>query len=301
MTELRIGLNPLPWTEQWTANRDSPARQILGLETAMRDLEGSGLQGICADLPEGMELGAFVGALERHGLDAAPGYFGVPTVVDAATGEAARRKAEEHARLGLSEIFLGPELVPERVARPGVGFAPDPARLARIADDFIAVADVFASAGVWGLLHSHISSFVETDEEVRQVLDASAGSSLGFGPDTAQLGWAGSDPVAIIRDYADRVGGVHAKDFHADRAAEATAVGADYGAATERLHVWTEPGRGEVDFAGVLAALPASFAGWIIIEVDIPDLPDRRQSTLFSLRHLRTESARRAATRFSVS
>ncbi|THG30946.1 sugar phosphate isomerase/epimerase family protein [Naasia lichenicola] len=288
MTQLRIGLNPLPWTEQWTANLGMPARQILGLETSMRDLENSGIQGICADLPDGMELGSFVAATERHGFSAAPGFFGVPGVVDQAALDAARRKADQHARLGLTEVFLGPDLPPERFAHPGVGFDPDADRVARIADDFMAVADVFAAEGVWGLLHSHISSWIETDEEVRQVLDLSAGSALGFGPDTAQLGWAGSDPVAIIRDYADRVGGVHAKDFHAERAAAATAEGADYDTATVGLHVWTEPGRGEVDFAGVLAALPPSFAGWLIIEVDVPDLPNRTESTLFSLRHLRS-------------
>ena len=34
-----------------------------------------------------------------------------------------------------------------------------------------------------------------------------------------------------------------------------------------------EPGRGDVDLATALATLPADFAGWVIVEVDVPEAP----------------------------
>jgi inosose dehydratase len=37
--------------------------------------------------------------------------------------------------------------------------------------------------------------------------------------------------------------------------------------------LWVEPGRGELDLRAALAALPADFSGWAVIEVDRPDLP----------------------------
>jgi inosose dehydratase len=46
--------------------------------------------------------------------------------------------------------------------------------------------------------------------------------------------------------------------------------------------VWTEPGRGNVDFDAVLVALPDTFDGWCVVEVDVPDLGTKEESTAAS-------------------
>ena len=45
---------------------------------------------------------------------------------------------------------------------------------------------------------------------------------------------------------------------------------------TKRL--WAEPGRGVVDFAAVLAAIPADYDGDFMIEVDEPSVESRLES-----------------------
>jgi hypothetical protein len=63
----------------------------------------------------------------------------------------------------------------------------------------------------------------------------------------------------------------------------------DYRQATGKNHVWTELGRGDVDLVGVLKALPDAFEGWLVVEVDVPDLGTPAESTHASARWIRTQ------------
>lgn len=118
------------------------------------------------------------------------------------------------------------------------------------------------------------------------MLDATEGSPLLFGPDTGHLRWGGTRPDTIIHDYADRVLNVHLKDVDQLAADTARLRGDDYATATGDAHVWIEPGRGDIDFNAVVAALPRDFDGWFIIEVDVPHLRDAEESSAESLRFL---------------
>jgi inosose dehydratase len=89
------------------------------------------------------------------------------------------------------------------------------------------------------------------------------------------MSWAGMDVPAVLRDYADRIVGVHLKDTFAAGIARAKADDLDYQTATEPGRIWAEPGLGDVDLAACLAAFPAGFAGDYMIEVDVPSLPLR--------------------------
>jgi inosose dehydratase len=84
---------------------------------------------------------------------------------------------------------------------------------------------------------------------------------------------------------------VHIKDVDAKAAADATQQQVDYRTATQVNHVWTEPGRGDVDLDGVIEALPEDFSGWAVIEVDVPNLPSRVESARTSLDYLRANPA----------
>jgi len=76
---------------------------------------------------------------------------------------------------------------------------------------------------------------------------------------------------------------MHLKDVHADQVRESKAAGASYHEATRgKFTVWTEPGRGDIDLPAALATLPASFNGWIVIEVDVPEAPTNLESTKLS-------------------
>jgi inosose dehydratase len=177
------------------------------------------------------------------------------------------------------------------MARPAVGHLADDERLRRFTDGMVAAAEVMQAEGVTAALHSHVGSWVETEDEVRAVLDWSEGSALAFGPDTGHLFWGGADPARIVRDYAARVACVHIKDVDAAAAATAAEQGNDYRTATSVRHVWTEPGRGDVDLDGVIAALPDGFDGWAVLEVDVPNLPTRVDSARAGLSYFEANPA----------
>ncbi len=193
-----------------------------------------------------------------------------------------RPHAATQLELGLTEAFLASHLNPARIARPAVGADFDADRLDLVIERIALVAGAVRGEGLTPCFHPHVGSWIETEHEVRTMLDTVDASVLSFGPDTGHLFWGGSDPAKVIADYADRVGAMHLKDVHRINAERAEEQADDYQAATNVEHVWSEPGRGDVDFAAVFAALPASYDGWFVVEVDVPDLPTKEESTVAS-------------------
>jgi sugar phosphate isomerase/epimerase len=152
-----------------------------------------------------------------------------------------------------------------------------PDRVERLVEVVRAVAETTLAAGVRSAFHSHVGSWVETEAETRRVLDAVDGRRLGFCPDTGHLAWADADVARLIADYAPRVAAVHVKDCRLSVARRARAERLTY-QQTVMAGLWAEPGRGELELTEMLARLPADFAGWLIVEVDRPDIPDAFES-----------------------
>jgi inosose dehydratase len=277
----RIAINPLPWIlGDMTYRLDQPI-----LETAMRELRPIGFDRMTVEMPEGTTAAWYGQLLADNGFGAAPGYFSgnfADASKHAELAERIRAHARAHVELGLDTAFIAHDLTPERIAQPAIGAAPDPSRWPVIAQGLVAATDAAAAEGVRYALHPHVGSRVEVEDDVRAVLDLTAGSSLHFGPDTGHLYWAGMDPVQIMSDYSDRIIAVHLKDVDAAARIAALDAGDDYGAATNTRHVWTEPGRGAIDFDAVLATLPAEFDGWFVIEVDVPNAGSPAQSSAIS-------------------
>jgi inosose dehydratase len=291
----KVAVNPLPWV----LTAEGFDLSLTTVRAAVAGIAEAGFTAMHADVPEGMSAAEYRSLLADHGVQPAPGYFGaffdcsaddVPSLLDAA-----KRHAEIQDELGLTEVFLASHLSPARIARPAVGADFDAARLELVIERIAATADAITAQGITPCFHPHVGSWIETESEVRALLDSIGPSVLSFGPDTGHLYWGGTDPAKIVADYADRVGAVHLKDVHrhvADTAREATA---DYWEATFGQHVWTEPGRGDVDFDAFLDALPESFVGWFVVEVDVPDLPTKEESTAESARWVAAMTERASA------
>jgi inosose dehydratase len=268
MSGAGVAYNPLPWA---LAGGGFDPAAVPPLPKLAGMLRAVGLDAIQADVPEGMTAAEFRRQLDAAGLRPAPGYFQAPFDADAAL-ESARRTAAQQAELGLTEVFLACSLDEVRVARPGAGADPDASRLARIAEHIGAAAAAMVAEGVRPCLHPHAGTWIETAEEAEAVLAAVDPTHLLLGPDNGHLTWAGADPVAFVRRHADRVGALHVKDLHLDALEASRRRGDDFFAAL-RSHVVTEPGRGDCDLTGLIGALGDGFAGWIVIEVDVFDLP----------------------------
>ncbi|WP_084961317.1 TIM barrel protein [Thermoactinospora rubra] len=155
---------------------------------------------------------------------------------------------------------------PERFAAPG-GKAPGLARedWPGYAKRVQETADRCRERGFEPAFHHHLGTYVETVEDVERLLEL---TDVGLCLDTGHLLLAGGDPVAALRDWAGRIRHVHVKDG----SFELFAQGGDLRAMMGR-GVFTPLGAGDLDLAGVVAAL-GDYEGWIVVEQDT--LPGHR-------------------------
>lgn len=277
---MRVGLNPLPWV----LTPEGFNLSVPVLRTAFAEIATTPFKGIHADPPPGLDTAGYRALLDEYGLEPAPGYFSADVDINTPDlVESAKKHAAIQAELGNTEVFLAATLTAERIAHPSIGYGDVP--LQRIIDGIGATAEAITSEGVTPALHPHVGSSIEVESEIRAVLDAVPASVLSFGPDTGHLAWAGTDPSAIMTEYADRIAAVHLKDVHLAQAQAARDADANYFEATvTKFTVWTEPGRGDVDLLAAVRTLPGDFTGWLVVEVDVPQADTNLASTELSAR-----------------
>lgn len=274
----RLAINPLPWV----FGPMGPCVTEQNLREALADLAHTGFRALHTDVPAGMAVPQYKAILDEFGFAPAPGYFAGDfhrPEKQSAIIEQAKAHAGTLAALGVDSTFVAGNIDMARFANPAVGENASAERTKRMAETLGLLADAGFAEGVRFALHPHVAMIVETDEETRAVLDMTAGSSLGFGPDTGHLLWAGMAPEQIIADYADRMVGLHLKDVDPAGFRQVMRYEDDYVTATGTRHIWTEPGRGIVNFDAVFDALPAGFDGWFVVEVDVPHLPSPLESS----------------------
>jgi len=289
----RIGFNPLPW--YLTTDGLDPTRAP-SLPEILRTIKAAGYDGVPAEMPASFTARQYQELLAEHGLTAAPGHFQASfsdLAAVAITIDDAKEVAAQHAALGLDRVFIVDGAAACRVSQPAQGVNADPGRLSIIVEVLDKVCTAMAGEGVIPCLHPHVGTWIETGAETEGILAALSPSVLKFGPDTGHLAWAGVDSVAFIRSHVDRVGAVHIKDIRKTVADSVKREDGGYREACER-HIWTEPGRGDVDLAAVLAALD-TFDGWFIVEVDIADQPTVEQSAKVAADWLRSRLHARGA------
>jgi len=223
---------------------------------------------------------ALAGALASRSLALVGAFVPVRLADPGATdegGAAAIRTARLLAGAGFPGAFvvLADDIAasPERTAIAGrVGPAdalPDASReiFARNAEH-IARA-VRESTGLRTVFHHHCASFVETMEEIVNLMNRTDPSVLGLCLDTGHLTYAGGDPLQALDRFGSRIWHVHLKDCSEPVAARARDGKWDYNAAV-RHGVFCELGHGVVDFAGVLDRLDAlGYTGWAVVEQDV--------------------------------
>jgi inosose dehydratase len=122
------------------------------------------------------------------------------------------------------------------------------------------VGALAAALGLTTAYHPHLDCFVETREQLDQVMDRLDTSLCGLCVDPAHLVTSGADPVAVIRDYGEALRYVHLKDTTAPAGARGAA----------RYAAFCELGAGVADLKGIAAELlRQGYDGLAIIELDV--------------------------------
>jgi inosose dehydratase len=270
----RIAVNPIPY---WA--KAGKTREVF--DEAFRDFQQIGFTAVKADVPDGMSAAEYASWIAGYGLSPSLSLFSSPfdeTVDMAEEIERAKRFATTQVELGLDRTMISSMAVPARRAEPAVGADFDEGRLTRAIDNCGAVCRVLQAEGLRPLHHSHVGGVFETEREIVRLLDDLGPDIIGLGPDTGHLRWAGIDPAAFIRRYADRIGGIHLKDCFPDYLAPESRSGMSYQQVQETKRLWAEPGLGVVDFAAVLDAIPSGYDGDFMIEVDEPSVESKFES-----------------------
>jgi inosose dehydratase len=217
---------------------------------AVRDIGAVGYEGTevfdgnlaaIADHPQ-----PFLDTLAGAGVELVSVYSGANFVyADVLPDEMARlRRACELAhRFGASRLVVG-----GGARRTGGTPDEDYDRLGAALDR---VSDLAAEHGLEASYHPHLSTIVESPDELERLM---AVTRIGFCPDTAHLAAGGGDPAALIRRYPERLAHVHLKDI-------------DLATGT-----FLPLGEGDLDFDDIVkAVVDAAYDSWLVVELDSAD------------------------------
>lgn len=268
-------------------------------DAILADIAEAGYDG--APLAGGRSAAEVCELFDRYGLRPAPGYFGGDFWVAERRKEyvdAAARYAAVSRALGVTELYVSAggfqDIAPSgRTRRAAAAHAtPEdalpPREFARLAHCVEAIAKATLAEGVRSCYHSHVGTYVETEDEIERLLAMVDPDVLFLGPDTGHLAWAGIDVVDFVRRHATRIRTMHLKDM--DAAVREAGVAAEWDYGTFEEHgLWTELGEGSVDFPAVLDVLHRNaFSGWLIVETDVTQRETPLESASISRRYLRT-------------
>lgn len=310
VTRDQIALNAIQWINIKEDPTDPQSADLwLYREPAFRaqypdvlaQIARAGFDAVMMEVLDTQTLQDYASMITDSGLRLAPGYCSVALPEDHGVTltrgsaewvrwfDGARRKAEESNYFGLTSVFLAPEVAWAGDARTmttsAVGSGFDQDRLERVTEILGEAAEVLKAEGVRAGLHNHVGTWIETEHEIDHVLSNIPADLLSASFDIGHLAWAGIDPVSFVTRYADRILDLHIKDLDLDVAAASRATPAPYRTTVDR-GIFLEPGLGGMDISGVFAALPESFDGWIIVEVDRASM-EPYQSALQSAAWLR--------------
>jgi inosose dehydratase len=269
---LKVGHTGITWgipgdVEQ--AYRDTAELGYLGFETFGRTI-----------LEWNEKPGGYRALVDRYGIPTGAAYCG-RTWIDAATAaaemESARREADALKELG------GQTLVLACGRRPPGGLTPD--QFGRLADRLNEIGAYGRQIGLATGLHPHTGTAVETRADIDTILALLDPAVVGFAPDTGQIAKGGSDILALMSSYRDRITHVHLKDWGGSYAFDAEGREVD---ATGYANY--EPvGSGVLPIPALLDVLiGGGFGGWVNVELDgTPRAPrPPREAAAMSRRYL---------------
>ena len=148
--------------------------------------------------------------------------------------------------------------------------------------------EVWDQAGLHSVFHPHCGGYVETPDEIDELMRRTDASRLGLVLDTGHILYGGGNPLEVFQAHRERVQHVHFKDCDLNVAKAVRAQGLGYLAAV-RSQLFCELGTGGVDFAAITRALTAAaYDGWIVVEQDVfPGYGTPKQSAQKSRDYLR--------------
>lgn len=123
--------------------------------------------------------------------------------------------------------------------------------------------------GLRTVFHHHCAGYVETPEEVDNLMAYSDPALVGLVLDMGHYMFGGGNPLEALKKHRNRIWHIHFKDCHREIAAKSRTEGWDYFKSVAQ-GVFCELGKGAVDFPSIVKELAAQkYSGWIVVEQDV--------------------------------
>jgi len=134
--------------------------------------------------------------------------------------------------------------------------------------DYVA-GEVKSKTGLRTVFHHHCAGYVETPQEIDQLLSLTDPSLLGLVLDMGHYVFGGGDPLNALKNNSKRIWHIHFKDCHPVIAAKSRREGWDYFKSVGQ-GVFCELGKGSVNFRAIVDELiRQKYSGWIVVEQDV--------------------------------
>mmetsp|Transcript_49552 Transcript_49552/g.119237 ORF Transcript_49552/g.119237 Transcript_49552/m.119237 type:complete len:322 (+) Transcript_49552:74-1039(+) len=186
-------------------------------------------------------------------------------------------------KFGAQFFVIVPHTAPEKEATAGrpkdAPRLPD-ARWVQMMGAIKEVAEVVKSYGIQCTLHPHAGCWIEYEDEFERAMADLPADLVSLCLDTGHFTYAGMDPVAKFKKYADRIHYMHFKDIDGKVLKRMQDTKGTFWDGI-REGVFCPLGQGLVDYKAVLGALKeAGFSGFITIEQDFDNKIDDQEKKL---------------------
>jgi inosose dehydratase len=265
---MKIGIGPITWNNEDLRTELGP---FVEHRTLFSEVRAAGYEG--TELGDGFPRDpvALRGALDEYGLQMPSAWGGFDVFGD--EQERIRRLCDLLAGVGASFINLADQSESGRKAYGCRADAPDAPRLTpsqwdQLATSVCQAAETAREFGLQAAFHLHAGTWVETRDDLEQLLNRAPAPLLKLCWDVGHAICGGIDPVAVVREHADRIAYIHLKDVDRVVLEGVRRDGVPFDEAVRR-RVFTELGRGVLDVAGLLGALrDIGYDGWLMVEQD---------------------------------
>ncbi len=133
----------------------------------------------------------------------------------------------------------------------------------------LVASEVKAKTGLRTVFHHHCAGYVETPQEIDQLLALTDPSLVGLVLDMGHYLFGGGNPLEALKKHKNRIWHIHFKDCQPDIAAQSRTEGWDYFQSVGH-GVFCELGKGGVDFPAIVEELSnQNYSGWIVVEQDV--------------------------------
>jgi inosose dehydratase len=289
---IRFGVSPIAWI-----NDDLPA---LGgntpLESVLEEARDVGFAGIELGGKFPKDPKALQALLSRYQLELVGGWYSANLLTRSAAAEI--QALQSHLGL-LKAMGCGVFIVAETSNAIHCDQASPLSAAPRLADSawdefgrkLTEVADYVAEAGLRMAYHHHLGTVVESQQDLNRLLH-STDPSVGLTLDTGHAALGGIDALALIRDHPLRVVHVHCKDIRSRVFSRVKSESKSFLSGV-LSGMFTVPGDGDLEFAGMMQALAKiGYAGWIIVEAEQdPAVATPKTHAALGLKTLRREAS----------